>query len=275
MRVRTLSAVAIAVVLASSGCVDRTGPASDLRASLGELDDPDRFTLTYRAHGSRVVDCFFRNRSFTLEIDQPSMVVAALSADDGTLLASREGDVVTLHRSLFATDTIAESWVEADLQALDAASEEVLRRALGSDLAGYMLARELPASGEAIAVAAAEIAEEVELLGENDEGSTYRISLDAERFAAEAADSDSGAPSTSDAPPPVIDVTIDDVGVSRVIVRPARRENADAAGWSIEFGPLSAPAASPATGPAIAIGRLDDAQLLPRPSEPCTVGVRP
>lgn len=272
---RLLSALAFGVVLALSSCADRSGPgSSDLREALGKLEDQGRFTMAYRANGSQVVECFFRNRSFTLEVDRLSTTMVALSAD-GRVIASRDGDLVVMHRSLFAPGSFAASWIEADLQMLDAAEDDVLRRALGDDLAGYLLAPDLPASGEMTAVAAVEVAENVQVLNENDQGTIYRLTLDAEQFADRAAENASVEPSTSATPPPVIDVALDAVRVSRINVRSGQAEEADAAGWSIAFGPLRAGAASPVTEPAVSIDELGDAPLVPGPSEPCAVGVDP
>ncbi|QGG96245.1 hypothetical protein [Actinomarinicola tropica] len=270
--VRALATAVVVVSALLAGCADRTGPAGDLRAALDDLDEPDRFTLTYLSHGSQVLDCFAPNRSFTLEVDQSTRRVDARVADDGTVLAQRDGEVVMLHRSLFAADAVASSWVEVDLRTIDAASEEVLRRVLGADLSGYLLAPDLPSSGEAIAAASAEIAEEVQQLSEDANGVTFRVTLDAERFAAESGGPDVGDPSMSDAPPPVIELTIDDVRVSQVTVRPPGREDGNAAGWSIRFGSLDPGTAPPRTGSVAALGQLDLAQLFPRSSGTCALG---
>lgn len=269
---RSLTALAIGVSVLLVGCApDPTGAADDLHAALAELPEPDRFTVTYEAHGTQVLDCFARHRRFVLEIDRPSQTVSAHSAN-GTPLAQRDDDMVWLHRSLFAPSSLTASWIQADLRMLDAGHEAALRRALGGDLAGYLLAPDLPSSGEAIAAAVAEIADGVELLSETANGVTYRITLDTERFAADSTGPGAVAPSGSASLPPTLDVTIGEGRVSQVTVRPPHQQDGAAAGWSVEFGPLEQAAAPTLSGPVLAIGRADPAQLTAATSEPCELG---
>lgn len=242
--IATLVVAALLVAVLTNlrtGMGDPGGTASELAGRLDRTPAP-RFRFTHRGGGTGVLDCFLPNRELTGSVDLRAGV-AVLTGPDGAVLARRRDRRVLLHRSLFTQGAVPTEWLAVDLPT----SEEhraALTRALGADLAGYVLSAGLPSGGTATAEAALDAAADVERLGSTDLGGRtttgYRITLNRDDFDAAASAATSPAlDQDADVDPPLIDIWIDSRGrVARVAVQPTRRDGSAAepeGGWTVDY----------------------------------------
>jgi hypothetical protein len=266
------------IVASAGGCAEDPAPLEGLRARVEQLDPPDRFRMSYRATGTDVLSCALPNRTFVLGVDlgEDLLVLEAPGAGPTPLAVRRNGQL-SLHVSLFAPVPIDTEWVITDVGDLDGADAASVRRALGVDLASYLLGEGLPPSGESIAAAALAIATEVEAVVDADAEpdteaqETFRLVLDPGRFVDEVADSGPDSPEAPQPEAPVVEIGLDDAMVMNVAVRPPAHEDADSAGWAIAFTHPAVPFDPPSTGPATPLGEVVEALAAP-PITSCAIG---
>lgn len=218
--------------------------------------------MTYRATGTRVLDCFLPNRAFILEV-RDDTVVARRAEDRLDVLARRSGESLELSPTLFEPGVLRQRWLAAELTALGAADRARLVDLLGVDLASYLLADAPPSHGQEIALAALDAATDVESMGAEtiagEAADRFRVTLDPERYA--EAQANESSPSVADgAGTPNVDIWVngrDDV--VRVAVSAAAASPGEAQGWAITFGGHAA--ASPVIGPTVPIGSVSLARV--------------
>ena len=250
-----LVAIAIVVGAALSAPGGDNSPAVQLRRRVDEAGTPARFQYSYRRGGTRVLDCVLANTGYTGDVDRHADTLVIRLAADGEPVAAVTADTILLHRSLFTEPPFATPWVRLPRRP-DASAAPGLGRALG-DLAGDILAADLPASGEATTLAALEVATDVDDLGQADidgeQADHFRISVDPRRYAGTATTSSTTGDVADDGPVPVIDVWVTGQRVARVAITPAGPEGTPGAaedGWVIDYRRAAATVAVPATGAA-------------------------
>jgi hypothetical protein len=139
--VSKFSTSVIVLVLLLAGCSDSDpSPRDRLAERLARLEDPSIFTLRYSAGGTDVLDCVVAHREFTLTVDAEQGTLDVVDREGGAL-AKRTADGTWLAAGAFV-GPVSGSWV-----VLDGADDEIVMQVAGSDLAGYLLADGLPASG--------------------------------------------------------------------------------------------------------------------------------
>lgn len=249
------------------------GPADQFAKMLTRARDPARFSFEHRAGGTRVLDCFLPNRRVIGSVDADGGVLMVVGAN-GALRARRTGQRVFLHRSLFREAAVRTPWLELRLP-VTVAQRSALVRALGLDLAGYVLAYGLPANGWRTARAALDAAARVERLSSQNLGGGamvgYRITVGRDPF--NAAPSSTPTPSmpgqkqSGPVDPPMIDVWLDGRGdVRRITVRPTRRDGTTAApeeGWTVDYRIPGPPIPAERVGPSTHIAEVNLASLAP------------
>ncbi|MFP5326672.1 MAG: hypothetical protein ACLGHT_04220 [Acidimicrobiia bacterium] len=219
-------------------------PASaqgQLGARLAATGDVARFGFDHRAGGTGVLDCVLPNRQISGTVDFEAGA-AILRAAAGAEVARKGVDQAWLHRDLFAGEVVPTTWLHLELPASGDRRAE-LTTALGTELAGYVLAEGLPATGRATAQAALDAAQRVDVLpSERFDGGRrdgYRITVAQDRFADLASSEERGARSVTDVHPPTVDVWLDERDrVRRIVVVPARRPGArdrTSGGWAIDY----------------------------------------
>ena len=238
--------------------------------------EPERFAIAYAAGGTRVKDCFLPNRRFVVFVDRPAdvLVVTRSAADPSPLVVARRHRVL-LHRSLFRSGAVPDPWLAVPADIAGPAGD-ALRRALGTDLAGYVLTKYLPATGLATALAALEAADTVRRAAEAGDD-RFTLTIDASRFeeltattapSATTAGTPPTAPTTTSLPAPTLDIWLDDNdSVTRIDVRVDEQEGAS--GWTTEY--TASTTANP-TIPAsdiVDLADLDPAQLSSPRSTSC------
>lgn len=269
-----LALVGIAVVVgaALSALISDDSPLVQLRRRIDEAGTPTRFEYNYRRGGTRVLDCVLANTGYVGDVDRDAGVLVVRLTADAELVAARTADAVLVHQSLFNEAPFTTPWLRLPRRP-DATSTPQLRRALG-DLAGDVLAADLPAPGEAVTRSALEVATAVEEFGPDDidgeDADRYRISVDPERYAAAATTPPTGG--DDDGPVPVIDVWVTRDGVARVAITPARsdgRPGASEDGWVIDYRSATGPVAVPALADAevTELSAVDPAALTPAPPD--------
>lgn len=266
-----LVGVAIVVGAALSALGADDGPARQLRRRIDGAGTPARFEYTYRRGGTRVLDCVLANTGYLGAVDRDVDALVIRFTADAPPVAAVTADTMLLHRSLFTEPPFATPWLRLPRR-LDPSATSGLRRALG-DLAGDLLAADLPASGEATALAALEIATDVDDLGpadiDGEPADHYRISINPQRYADVATTTtSSGAAADGDGPVPVVDVWVTAQHVTRVAITPARPDGTPRAGedgWVIDYRPLASAVAAPAPAAAevTASSAIDLAALVP------------
>ena len=193
-----------------------------------------------------MLDCFLPNRDFWGDVDYQSGVLLLHSTTADTPIAMVADRRVVLHRSLFGAGSVPTTWVQLDRPAKPTA-RPVVTRVLGVDLAGYVLADALPPSGRATALAALDVAGEVNRIGSRRIGAVkadgYRIGVDAEKFTNEAPPSTTVA-SDEAARTPVPDFEVwlgSDNTVVRIVVQPQGIDRdpkePETSGWAIDYLP--------------------------------------
>lgn len=279
----------LAIVLLSMAFGSCTGesreasPTAALRARLEEAEQPERFTITYRAAGTQVLDCFLPNRHFSMDVDRDAGVVAVTAAArPGRVVARLIGETVYLHRSLFQPVTTSATWLRASADLSDEARGD-LERALGADLAAYLFAGGLPSGATETAVAMLDVARAVRPLGVQLVGRRrlegYRIDVDPDRFAAEATVPGSPSPSST-VPPgeaPVVEVWLDGNEVARLVVR---REasgptdpDATVGGWIADYTDLERPLSREEPNDVTDIDTIGTSRLRAASRGDCRLGV--
>lgn len=242
--------VGAVVVVAAAALLAARPSVDDAEQELGERlrrsSEPDRFEFHYRAAGSTVLNCFLPNREFWGALDYQSGVLLLRTggrASAPTAMVA-QGRAV-LHQSLFPGEAVPTTWVEFDQPQVTALP--ALQRALGVDLAGYVVGDALPSSGRATALAALDVARRVDRIGNQTIGSAradgYRLSVNADKFADEA------SPSTTipnrvpvHTPVPSFEIWLgDDNTVLRIVVQAqgsdGEPKDAATAGWTIDYLP--------------------------------------
>jgi hypothetical protein len=262
-RIFAVAGLAAALAACSAGAP----PSSDLEARLAAIDDPDSFTMAYQAAGTDVLGCVQPNRSFAIDVDTPTLAFVVRDAVSGSTIAERHDRSIRLHRDLFAEGTTDAIWVEVDLDATADQLIAALRRVLGPDLAEYLLAAGPPSSGPALAAALVPIAASIEATDDDGSTTTFRLELDPGGFAEGA----TLAPDQADAAPPLIDLTLDDRGVRRIVVRAPGDEAAG--GWIIDYvDPGAEVPNAPAPGSAVDLDDLATDDLRAPAIVGCAVG---
>jgi len=246
--------------------------ANELRGRLDRAEEPARFSLDHQRGGTRVLDCMLPNTRFSIDVDT-SVRTMAVRREDGGLVALVDPDTLLLGRDLFRDPTFTTPWlaVPRDASASTIAGE---RRVLGADLAGYLLAPEVPATGRATAVAALDAAATVErtdpLREAGERANGYRLRIVPDRFDAATlpdAASSTTTPSRA-APAPQIDLWVTAGGtVVRISVRPqtiAGEAGPAEDGWVVDYGPPPADRAPrPGSAETTPIAQVDASALAP------------
>lgn len=237
----------VAMVAATTWAMTReggAGAAGELERRLSRWSEPAAFRFDYVGGGTRVLDCFLPYRRFTGRVDYREGVVWFADAS-GAEVARKTQRRAFLHRRLFADGVVPTVWLGVDLP-VAGEYRQVLTRALGSDLAGYVLAPSLPPSGPATARASLEAAAGVRHLGvatvAGREADGYQIVLDAERFEQMSVPEGAAPDRERDGEvvrPPVLEVWLDGRNeVARVVVRPGRVDGSPAdgsLGWALDY----------------------------------------
>lgn len=263
MRVGRAGRVALFVLAALSiACSDGSPDSTDLAGRLAALDVSDAFTMTYRAAGTDVLGCVQPNRSFAIDVAGDRFVVRRL--DDDVVLAERDGERLRINGSLFDASTTGAEWIEADLGVLEDGQAAALRRALGPDLTGYVLAADPPASGLEQASSLLPLASSIQVTEIEGEATTFSLLLDPDAYV-EATGAGAAVA------PPLVHIDLNDEQVTRIVVLPPGDEAAG--GWTIDFPASLGPVADrPAAGTTVDLEELDVSQLRAAPLEGCAVG---
>ena len=287
MRWRAVGAVALVAVVALAAVTtwaatrEAGGAAGELERRLGRRSEPAAFRMEYVGGGTRVLDCFLPYRHFTGRVDYRGGV-ASFADVSGVEMAHKSQRRVLLHRSLFADGVVSSVWLGVDLP-VAGEEREVLTRALGDDLAGYVLAPSLPPSGGATALAALEAAAGVEHLGAatigGREADGYQIELDAGQF--EQMSVSDGTPDRQgegeEVQAPLLEVWLGGRNeIARIVVRPAEVDGSPADGsfgWALDYSHERsdpAPAGVP-RGAVTEVGSVDLENLTPAIEAGCEV----
>ena len=263
-----LALVAVGVVVARPGA--EPSAEGELRRRLARTEEPNRFSLDYERGGSGVVGCMLSNTRFTIDVDIPAGAMA-VRRGGGATVALADSEVLLLHGDLFRNPPFTTPWLAGPRDPA-ASTAPALERVLGADLAAYLLAAQLPASGRSTVVAVLEAASSVEridpLVTAGARAQGYRLRLDPERFAAATLPEATTSASPTVTPVPLVDVWVtNDGNVVRVSIRPqtnAGRPGPVEDGWTIAYGRTSAVApAAPVPGETTDIAEVDASALLP------------
>jgi len=245
-RRRALVALAIAGLAGATVVAwiarEPAGAAQELADRLAAGRDLDPFRFEHRAGGTGVLDCVLPNRRISGTVDGEAGL-AILRSDAGAEIARKRVDRVLVHRDLFAERAVPTTWLRLALPA-DGERRAPLAAALGPELAGYVLDRGLPPTGRATALAALDAAEVVVALPEG-RLDGYRITVGDDWFGEEAADRAGPGDAGPGAPPPLIDVWLDEDDVVRrvevVPAQPAGEREAPSGGWTIDYTEATSP----------------------------------
>lgn len=239
---------AVAAVIAVAGLVsvvrdDQPSPVETLRRRVESEGEPQRFAFRYQRAGTRVLDCVLPNLTFDVVVDRPAGIAAFRLADRGTAIAIRRSEMVLVSRDLFDSPPFQTPWLSLPTGG-DERSAEPIRRALGTDLAGYLFAADLPQSGRATVLAALDIATAVRSTGPVQIDGTiaddFRITVDPAEFTAAASGQKPSTTAASTATAPRFDVAVARrqgtilrlaIGTQRANGAPGPPEN----GWLITY----------------------------------------
>ena len=261
-----LALAALGVILARPGAGPT--PEGDLRRRLARAEEPARFSLDHQRGGSRVLECVLVNTRLAIDVDSRAGTMA-VRREDGELIAFVDPDTLLLRSDLFRDPPFTTRWLAVP-RTLSPSILPALRRALGADLAGYLLAARLPATGPATAAAALEASSAVEridpLVQAGARADGYRLRLDPDRFAAAATiPGVTSTTSTTVTPVPRIDVWVTpDGNVVRVSIRPQTDRGPGPAedGWTVDYGPpATVPPPQLPPGETTDIGEVDSSVL--------------
>ena len=233
--------------------------ARELQERVARSDEPVKLGFSYEVRGSRVADCFLPNRRFVGSVDYRSGSFDIQTASGHQAVVLVRNRRVFIHSTLLREGALGAEWLRVERAELDEAAP-LLRRALGGDLAAYVLAGALPPSGRETVLELLRVAERVERLPAQEIASRsadrFSIRVDAQRFDDATAGEAPAAPSTTQAvAAPVAEVWLRGDAVVRVAIRPEGDGDAEeaeerGAGWAIDYGravplaPTPAPAAS-------------------------------
>lgn len=263
-------------VLAVGAMLARLGgdptAADELARRVDRAEEPVRFSLRYQRGGTQVLACVMANTRFVIDVDTPAGTMVVRRDDE--VIALVDADQFLLGGALFR-EALPTEWLAVRRDRAPA-SEALVRRVLGVDLAGYLLSPELPATGRATAAAALDAARDVARIapvavaGQRADG--YRLELDADRYAAAATEPPTSVPPTSSRPAgeavPVIDVWVTESGaVVRVGIRPQTNSGQSGPaedGWTVDYRPdTSQPVPRPGPGEVTDVDLVDPARLVP------------
>ena len=223
------------------------------------------FSVSYVRRGTRVMDCVLPNTRFVLDVDVRRARTVARSVA-GSLLASADDEAILLRRALFENPPFQTAWLAVRRDELSAV-EAGVRRNLGDDLAGYLLAETPPPAPRDLVLAALAVASDVDDLPatriRGEEATGFRITLDGSSFEA-AIQADGPVPST--ALTATMDAWVRSGGdVLRVAVSAGEHEVAGSAevGWALDYryrGSFVPPAT---VGRVTSVATIDPARLEP------------
>ena len=141
------------MLFAPTGCTKDDSRPQELAELIERAEEPFTFRFRYEAVGTRTRDCFRANTTFSGYVDQ-TKGIAIIEADDGRRVAEiRRGASAVAGRTVGVDGA---DWVSFRSPVEDPTYREALERALGTDLAPYLLAGDIPPSGRAIVEAALE-----------------------------------------------------------------------------------------------------------------------
>ena len=243
--------------------------ATELLERLERRPDEKSFSFRHRAGGTRVNDCFMANREFSGEVDAEAGTVVIRNGSAGEVVAISTPEAALLHESLFRADSVPAEWVR--LPDDRRAAADALRRSLGPDLLPYAVNEDLPASGQATAIAFLRVSRKVTSDGDDAVGGTpterFRIEVDRDRFESElaAAGEEPAAGGRADAPPTIFVWVSDDDRIVRVEVRPPADERLDEppVGWATEYASLDRTAEMPQPTELVELTPADLSALAP------------
>jgi len=272
-----LAVLAVAVAVVVSVNADPT-TADELAKRLARSVDPRLFSLRYERGGTEVLGCVLVNTRFVLDVDTDAETVVVRV--DNEIVAMADEEVLLLGRALFRGE-LPTPWL--DVPRRDAATDPAVRRVLGADLAGYLLAAQPPATGRATAAAALDAARDVTpidpitISGHPVDG--YRVRLDADRFTAAATltTEDATEPTPTSAPvlAPVIDVWVAGDGtVARIAIRPldeAGEPRPAEDGWTVDYSPATSSPSWPGSIDITGVDIVDPGLLAAAPVD-CALG---
>ena len=252
--------------------------ARGLQERVARSDEPVRLGFSYEVRGSRVADCFLPNRRFVGGVDygRGSFDIQTASGPQAVVLVRNRR--VFIHSTLLREGALGAEWLRVERAELDEAAP-LLRRALGGDLAAYVLAGALPPTGRETVLELLRVAERVERLPAQEiagrSADRFSIRVDAELFDDAIADEAPAAPSTTDAvAPPVAEVWLRGDVVVRVVIRPDGNGGAEErdAGWAIDYGRAVPFAPTPAPAASVPFASISTSELA-RPVARCELPV--
>ena len=282
---------AIAALLAGTtlaGC-PRSGPSAtpteSLRARIEASSERDLLDFTYTAAGTSVTSCFRPNREFAGFVDYADgFLVLRRAVEDGSEdIAMMTPDDVVIRSSVVARSVPEPAWLRLP-RVVPADARTSVTRALGSDLAYYLLSGELPPTPQETLLAALDVAEDVRAEGRQmiagSPATGWIIDVDADEYddalTAEVTGSTAAASSSDQAPVPQFVGWFDDDGdIVRLEVRLDREEGPAAGndetpgGWVIDYRELEQRPALPDPSPIVELDPRTLAQLEARPIETC------
>lgn len=261
--VGAIAAIAATGILVFAGDGRRTAEEA-MRARLADVTDPAVFAFAYSGAGTRVTDCFLPNRRFVANVDvRAGLAVFARTAAGPTPLAVVTKGGAVLHQSLFEEGAVATPWLRVAIPTTPAV-EKALRRALGVDLAAYVVRPGAMATAAETARAAVDAALDVRRVGPEAKGTgreRYRVRVDPER--PEKATTSLAADAAT--PAPVIDVWFEDRTIARISVLPERPAGqtgeVEAVGWTLDYSIPERPPSDRVAGAVTDLGDVDPASL--------------
>lgn len=290
MRVRLAAIAAILTAGTLAGCQRSEPPptpADLLRSRIEASADRPVLDFTYKAAGTSVTSCFRPYREFAgfVNYDDGVLVLRRADEPDSEAMAMMTPDGVVLSSSLVAQSAPEPAWLRLP-RTVPADARAPLTRALGSDLANYLLAGDLPPTPQETVLAALGVAEHVRAEGRQMiAGSSvtgWLIDVDAKEYDQALAEEATGSTSTTapsdQAPvPQFVGWFEDDGDIARLEVRLDREEGAAAgndetpAGWVIDYRAPEQRPALPDPSPVVELDSPALAALEARPIVTCEV----
>ena len=149
-RHRLIAAALLAAVILGS-CRSADGPAKETESSvdLEVADAPAVFEFSYRALGTRVLDCVLPNREFAGAIFDDGTMVITAETPSGPAQAFILSDAVHLDDAFFPAGATDRPWARIPRSVIEGSRAD-LERILGPDLTLYVAAPGRPPSGNEI-----------------------------------------------------------------------------------------------------------------------------